>query len=239
MPRLRNKESNESLKKFCLAHYYYDGNGGLYYNKDTPYAVSSIGKKYFDKPLPLTSQVMTTPTGATYEYLTCDVKINGKQHKLLRSRVIWLLVHGDWPTGNVLHVDGNSRNCYHGNLVEVSPRIMHVYTRLVCDLDKNKIASRVASKREITRGTRYTYGINCPVVTNKDGERQYDFKRIMIPKSANSKEIVERVYDGHMDYIVYTMYDKLNGINLERYHVSKTRHGKIMREYRKRFGDSV
>jgi hypothetical protein len=239
MPRLRNKEDNERLKQFCLAHYYYDGTGSLFYNKNTPYSVSAIGKKYFDHPLPLTSQVMTTPTGATYEYLTVDFKLNGKQYKMLRSRLIWLLVYGDWPTGNILHVDGNSKNCYHGNLVEVSPRIMHIYTRLVGDLDKNKIASKVAYKREVTKGTRYTYSVSCPVVTETTEGRAYDFKKIRLNKSIPSKVFVDKVYDGHMDYIVCTMYDKLNGINLERYHVNKNRHTKIMREYRKRFGDNV
>lgn len=235
MPRLRNTEENNFLKSFCLVHYYYDGSGNLYYNKNTPYTLHPRNKKYVERPLPLISQKMTTSTGNTYEYLTETIRFKNKRYKILRSRLVWLLVYGEWPTGNVLHIDGNTKNCYHGNLVEVNPRMMHQYARVVRGLDKNIIIQNITTKCKNAQHTNWQHEISCPYVTENNGIREYGFKSIGLKKHSAKKELVERVYNGHMDYIVCTIHDKLNGINLEHYHVNKTRHQKIMREYNRRF----
>lgn len=236
MPRLRNTEDNESLKRYCLAHFYYDMDKGyLHYNKNTPYSIPNRSKKYIDKPLPLRSQVMYTAAGGTYEYITHDITIGTKKLKILRSRLIWLLVHGEWPTGNIIHKDGNTRNCDHRNLIEVSPRVMHVYTRYVRNLDKNILSSHIAKVKE--KKTSHTNEIYITELSFEDGRLCVAKKRKSI-KNMDHYEAVNYLYDSYMNYITHVIDSKLMGVNLRPYHINDSRHKKIMKTYRKQFGDS-
>jgi len=39
-----------------------------------------------------------------------------KSGSTTRSRFIWFIVHGEWPKGHIVHLDGNSKNDCLGNL---------------------------------------------------------------------------------------------------------------------------
>lgn len=235
MPRVRTEERNQNLKRFCIENFRYD-NGDLYYREGSYLGTRPNSKRYMYTPIPISTQVMKTPTGSTYNYAVQSVYINGVRSNIMRSRLVWLLVYGDWPKGNVLHIDGNQRNCYHKNLVEVNPRMMHIYTRLVNNLDKNKIASSISRKRNMSKGKKGRC-VSCPVVEFKKDDVIFDFKAVFLSRNIPTTTFVDTVYNGHMNYIVSTMKYKLEGINLELYHQNKTRHKKIMKEYRNRYGD--
>jgi hypothetical protein len=42
-------------------------------------------------------------------------------HKYLVHRIIWLMVTGVWPLGQIDHIDGNKRNNKPSNLRDVTP----------------------------------------------------------------------------------------------------------------------
>lgn len=235
MSRVRNIEKNDSLKKVCLAHFRYE-EGDLYVREDTPLGISRTRKYRMHEPIKIKTQGMTTSTGAEYNYAVEDVKVNGAKYKIMRSRLVWLLVHGEWPTGNILHKDGNNKNCYHENLVEVSPRLMHIYTRMVRHLDKNKIAHHISTKRERIKKGKKLPEISVPSYDENDNE--YKFQRITVSKNSSTVEVTNRIYDGTLGFVTHAIHDKLSDVNLEQYHVNKNRHQTIMREYRKRYGDS-
>ena len=80
--------------------------GGDLYWRTSPFT-SKVGKMVGKKPRPDGYKIVTFNS-------------NGKEKKFLQHRIVWMLTHGDWPMGEVDHVNGIRHDNQIENLRDVS-----------------------------------------------------------------------------------------------------------------------
>lgn len=68
----------------------------------------------------------------TNKYILIKISLNGNNKKYLAHRLAWLYIYGDFPNGDIDHVDGNGLNNCIYNLRIVDSAINHQNQKLIC-----------------------------------------------------------------------------------------------------------
>lgn len=97
--------ANEDAAEFFRSVFDYDPKTGIFTNKIKRNSNSVLGKV------------------SGFKISTGYVVLNTKYKPFFAHRVAWLYVHGEWPTGNIDHINGKRDDNRIKNLRDVSERI--------------------------------------------------------------------------------------------------------------------
>lgn len=159
MPRRKDLQRTEIIKKAVRDLFVYDDRrGDVYYSPDMSYLHPTKAMKAVDVPVGKL-RTYNTPR-RIYSYRIVSVPLQhydtdsylkkNAGNMIMVRHIVWFLNTGVWPDGNVIHKDENPNNCRFDNLVHIRPEYMHVYQRMVNDLDPRRITEyleRRAQKR--------------------------------------------------------------------------------------------
>lgn len=166
------KQSERTFGYHYLSHYFeYDPENGRVYHKeiskDSLPICSKFGLNHWNKKAGNVADSTTYKKGNTKYRLVCHTSVLGEA-RFLSHRLCWLLYHGEWPGGDIDHLDGDGLNNKISNLRD-------------CRNGKaNARNIRVNKERKHPRGVRFTVSGEAKTPTFKSWYRNENGKDVQL-----------------------------------------------------------